>query len=274
VAVPKFRAIIFDVGRVLIRVDISRAMDGLAAGLSLTPREVWSAIENDPHWIDWQEGRFSPRDWHVHLTKRLGASLTFEQFSEAWNLALDPNPILSESFLEKLSKNYRLALLSNTDAIHMSNEEARFPLFRFFPSRIYSYRVGVRKPDPVIYRQALQAWNARAEEAVYIDDVAANAVAARCLGMTGIVFLSPERLQSDLRSLGIRFGCSLAKQKIRCSLSVRVNFPRTSTASSFRRPPQPSIPLSLTTSLAHSPLASCMQPFFSGRSTRQFPKPG
>ena len=201
----KFRAIIFDIGRVLIRVDISRAMDGLASGLVLTPQDIWSAIQNDPRWLDWQEGRISPRDWHLHLTKRLGASLTFEQFSEVWNRALDPNPIHAESFLEKLSKNYRLAMLSNTDPIHMSEEEARFPFFRFFPIRIYSYRVGASKPDPVIYRQALQACKVRAEEAVYIDDVAAYVEAAQRLGMTGIVFQSPEQLQSDLRDLGIQF---------------------------------------------------------------------
>jgi putative hydrolase of the HAD superfamily len=201
----KFRAIIFDIGRVLIRVDVSRAMDGLASGLSLTPQEAWSAIEKDPRWLDWQEGRISPRDWFLHLSKRLGTSLTFEQFSEVWNRALDPNPIHSESFLENLSKNYRLALLSNTDPIHMSNDEARFPFFRFFPIRIYSYRVGASKPDPIIYREALQACKVRAEEAVYIDDIAAYAEAAQRLGMTGIVFQSPEQLQSNLRSLGIRF---------------------------------------------------------------------
>jgi len=205
VANSKFRAIIFDIGRVLIRVDISRAMGGLASGLTLTPQEVWSAIEKDPHWLDWQEGRMSPRDWHLHLTKRLGASLTFEEFSEVWNRALDPKPIHSEAFLEKLSKNYRLALLSNTDPIHMSHEEARFPFFRFFPVRIYSYQVGASKPDPIIYRQALRACKVRAEEAVYIDDVAAYAEAARRLGMTGIVFQSPEQLQTDLRNLGIQF---------------------------------------------------------------------
>jgi putative hydrolase of the HAD superfamily len=205
VAVNKFRAIIFDIGRVLIRVNISRAMDGMASGLTLTPQEVWSAIEKDPRWLDWQEGRISPRDWHLHVTKRLGASLTFEQFSEVWNRALDPNPIHSESFLEKLSKNYRLALLSNTDPIHMSHEEARFPFFRFFPNRIYSYRVGASKPNPVIYREALRACKVRAEEAVYIDDIAAYAEAAQRLGMTGIVFESPSQLQSDLRILGIRF---------------------------------------------------------------------
>ena len=204
VAFAKFRAIIFDIGRVLIRVDISRAMDGLASGLSLTPGDVWSPIEKDPRWLDWQEGRISPRDWHLHLAKRLGFSLPFEEFSEVWNRALDPNPIHSESFLEKLSKNYRLALLSNTDPIHMSHEEARFPFFRFFPIRIYSYRVGASKPDPVIYRKALQACQVRAEEAVYIDDIAVYAEAAQRLGMSGIVFQSREQLQSDLQKLGIQ----------------------------------------------------------------------
>jgi HAD superfamily hydrolase (TIGR01509 family) len=87
----------------------------------------------------------------------------------------------------------------------MSNDEARFPFFRFFPIRIYSYRVGASKPDPLIYREALQACKVRAEEAVYIDDIAAYAEAAQRLGMTGIVFQSPEQLQSNLRSLGIRF---------------------------------------------------------------------
>ena len=201
----RIRAIIFDIGRVLIRVDISRATSGLASGLSLTPEEVWSAIEKDPRWLDWQEGRISPRDWHLHVTKRLGASLTFEQFTEVWNRALDPKPIQSESFLEKLSKKYRLALLSNTDSIHMTEEEARFPFFRFFPIRIYSFRVGASKPDPVIYREALKACKVRAEEAVYIDDITAYAEAAQRLGMTGIVFRSPQQLQSDLRAVGIEF---------------------------------------------------------------------
>jgi HAD superfamily hydrolase (TIGR01509 family) len=201
----EFRAVIFDIGRVLIRVNVSRAMDGLASGISLTPQEVWSAIEKDPRMLDWQEGRISPRDWHLHLKNRLGGSLTFEQFSEIWNRALDPNPIHADSFLETLSKNYRLALLSNTDPLHMAHAEESYAFFRFFPHRIYSFRVGASKPDPLIYRAALKACKVRAEEAVYIDDVAAYAEAAQKLGMTGIVFQSPEQLQTDLRVLGVRF---------------------------------------------------------------------
>jgi HAD superfamily hydrolase (TIGR01509 family) len=201
VAADRLRAIIFDIGRVLIGVDIGRAMQGLATS-RLTPKEVWSAIENDPRWRDWQEGRISPRDWHLHLTKRLGSTLTFEQFTEAWNSALDPEPLQPEPFLEKLSKKYRLALLSNTDPIHMSFEETRFPFLRFFPVRIYSHRVGASKPSPIIYREALKACKVSAGEAVYIDDVAAYVQAAERLGMRGIIFQSPEQLQSDLRELG------------------------------------------------------------------------
>jgi len=200
----RFRAIIFDIGRVLIRVDIHRAMAGLASDLKLTPQEIWSSIENDSRWADWQEGRMSPQDWHLHLNKRLGGSLTFEQFKQVWNSALAPEPIQPEPFLEKLSKNYRLALLSNTDPIHMSDAEARFPFFRFFPIRIYSFRVGASKPNPLIYREALRACKVRAEEAVYIDDVPAYADAAQRLGMTGLVFQSPGQLQSELRELGFK----------------------------------------------------------------------
>jgi HAD superfamily hydrolase (TIGR01509 family) len=199
----KFRAIIFDIGRVLIRVDVSRAMMGLAGGLAFDSKEVWSAIEKDPLWMDWQEGRISPQDWHLHLSKRLGSSLSFEQFTEVWNRALAPDPIQSETFLEKLSKNYRLALLSNTDPIHMSYAETHLPFFRFFPIRIYSFRLGASKPDPLIYREALRACKVRAAEAIYIDDVAAYSQAAQRLGMAGIVFQTPEQLEEELRALGV-----------------------------------------------------------------------
>ena len=125
----KIQAIIFDIGRVLVRVDISRAMQGLAQGISLSPQELWTAIEKDPRWPDWQEGRVSARDWHLHITKLLGSSLTFDQFSEAWNRALDPQPIQQNSLFESLRKNFRLGLLSNTDPIHVAHLEVTFDFF-------------------------------------------------------------------------------------------------------------------------------------------------
>jgi glucose-1-phosphatase len=203
VPAAKFRAVIFDIGRVLVRVDVARAMSGLGQSMGLAPEELWSAIEKDPHWPDWQEGRMTPRDWHLHLAKRLGGALTFEQFTEVWNRALDPKPIQEDAFLEGLSKRYRLALLSNTDPIHVAHMEANYDFMRHFPNRLYSCAVGASKPNPLIFQEALRACKVNPEEAVYIDDVPGYVEAARRLGMTGTVFQSPKQLQTDLKIAGV-----------------------------------------------------------------------
>ncbi|HVH72536.1 MAG TPA: HAD family phosphatase [Candidatus Dormibacteraeota bacterium] len=202
---PKLRAIIFDIGRVLIRVNVARATSALAEGLSLSPEEIWSALEKDPRWKDWQEGRISPRDWHLHVAKRLGSKLTFEQFVEVWNGALDPRPILDDSFLERLGKRYRLAVLSNTDPLHVVHMEQTYEFLEGFPVRIYSCRVGASKPNPLIYKEALKGCKVRAQQAVYVDDIPAYAQAAEQLGMRGIVFQSSDQLFAALRTLGVGF---------------------------------------------------------------------
>ena len=195
----KIRAVIFDIGRVLIRVDVARAMNGLGAGLGLTPNDLWAAIEKDPSWNDWQEGRMSARDYHLRLTKRLGSSLPYEKFAEAWNLALDPTPMQETSLFERLAKRYRLALLSNTDPVHVAHMEPRYEFFRFFPTRIYACVLGGSKPNPLIYREALRASGVKAAEAVYVDDVPRYVEAAKALGITGVAYQSPEQLLVELR---------------------------------------------------------------------------
>jgi len=200
------RAIIFDIGRVLVRLDIRKTQSVLANGSSLTPEELWSAIEKDVRWKDWQEGRISPRDWHLNLTKRFGIALSFDDFVRAWNSTLDPQPIQPDSLFEDLSKNYRLALLSNTDPIHVSHLESTYSFYAYFPKpvRIYSCAVGVAKPNPLIFREALKACRVRAKQAVYIDDIATFAEAASALGMNGIQYLGRQQLLADLQQLAVK----------------------------------------------------------------------
>ena len=199
----KFRAIIFDIGRVLVRLDIAGAMGGLAGSISLTPQETWAAIEHDPRWRDWQEGRMSPRDWQLHMCRRLGVNLTFEQFSDIWNRVLDPTPVLDSAFLARLSKRYCLAVLSNTDPIHVAHFEANYPFVRLFPVRVYSCRVGSSKPSPVIYYHALREVNALPEETMFIDDMHENVVAAASLGINAFHFTSADELLAEFSRLGL-----------------------------------------------------------------------
>ena len=207
-ASPRIRTVIFDIGRVLVRLNISRAQTGLAKGLRLSPEELWSAIEKDPRWQDWQEGRMSAHDWHQNLTSRFGLSMDFSEFRTVWNSTLDPAPIHPTSFFEGLSKKYRLGLLSNTDPIHVEKLESGYEFYRFFPpeTRTYSCVAGASKPSPVIFQQALKACKAKAEETVYIDDILAYVEAAQRLGIRGLHFRSSAELLSDLRAIGIEPG--------------------------------------------------------------------
>ncbi len=200
----KIQAIIFDIGRVLVRMNVSGAVKSFAPDVSLSPEETWNAIQKDPRWQDWQEGRISPHDWHLHLSKRFGSSLTFVQFTEAWNHALDPKPMQDNSLFESLRKNFRLGLLSNTDPIHVAHLEATFDFFRFFPKSVRTYSCVVRasKPSPLIFRDALKSLRVKAENATFVDDVEAYVAAARSLGLQGIYYQDPNQLRTDLNAIG------------------------------------------------------------------------
>jgi glucose-1-phosphatase len=197
------RAVIFDIGRVLVKVDVPRAVAGLSHGISLTPDELWSAITTDPRWNDWQEGRIQPHDWHLHITRKLGSSLTFQQFRDAWNASLDPQPLQTEDLFATLGRTKRLALLSNTDPIHVAYLEATYGFFQHFPPpvRIYSCGVGASKPSPVIFQAALKAVKSKAAESVFIDDILEFVEAARSLGLHGIHYQNPAQLRADLRTI-------------------------------------------------------------------------
>jgi glucose-1-phosphatase len=197
------RAVIFDVGGVIIHVDSARSFAALGKRAGFSPGHVWKALQTEPHWADWQEGRMSPRDWHKHLSEKFQLSLNFEEFCESWNRMLEHATLLPESLFERLAESCRVALLSNSDPIHVAHIEAAFPFVRHFPVRIYSCRVGICKPAPTIYYHVLRELDASPEGVLYVDDTRENAAVATSLGMTGFHFTSPAELLSEFTRLGL-----------------------------------------------------------------------
>ena len=196
-------AVIFDVGRVIIRLDLSRSMGALGKRGGLSHRQVLQELEADTHWPDWQEGRIKPRDWHAHLSKKLHFSYDFEEFCAIWNSVLDPETILPDVLFERLATKCSLALLSNTDPIHVAHFEATYPFVRLFPARVYSCRVGSSKPSPAIYHHALRAAAALPEETMFIDDMIDNVLAAASLGIHAFHFTSADELLAEFSRLGL-----------------------------------------------------------------------
>jgi putative hydrolase of the HAD superfamily len=82
-----------------------------------------------------------------------------------------------------------LCLVSNADIIDVMGWEAS-PLKAYFDEAIFSYQIGMAKPDPKIYEYAMDRFNVKPEECVFIGDGGSNElVTAKELGMTTILTL-------------------------------------------------------------------------------------
>lgn len=72
-----------------------------------------------------------------------------------------------------------------------------------FRSIVVSGQVQLRKPDPAIYKLALEQFGLAAGEALFVDDLAGNTDAATQAGMIGHQFLSADHLRTRLVSAGL-----------------------------------------------------------------------
>jgi putative hydrolase of the HAD superfamily len=119
-----------------------------------------------------------------------------EAFSKCFAKSLTIESYLP-SFLERLHKRYRIAVVSN-----MSFAEAvfqglkQFDICKHFDVVVVSGVLGWRKPSPRIFQIALQALEVEAEEAVFVgDSPIADVEGAKQLGMKSILVVEKNRKQ-------------------------------------------------------------------------------
>jgi len=79
----------------------------------------------------------------------------------------------------------------------------RFDFLALFDDIVVSGTEGLAKPDPGIYRLAIERSGLPAERLVFVDDRAENVVAAEAVGMRGIHFTDAEALRATLVDLGV-----------------------------------------------------------------------
>jgi HAD superfamily hydrolase (TIGR01509 family) len=108
--------------------------------------------------------------------------------------------------LEGLRPRFRLSVISNANGT-VREKLRRVGLLGFFETVLDSHEEGVEKPDPRIFRNALERTGTRAEEALYVGDIYhIDVVGARSAGME-VVLLDPADLHGDkpvrrIRALG------------------------------------------------------------------------
>jgi HAD superfamily hydrolase (TIGR01509 family) len=195
--------IISDLGNVLLFFDNTIFFRKLMPYTARPLEEIRKVTHDNADLLTlFERGRISPVDFHKNARDLLDAAAGYEEFFAAYNDVFSPNPPVID-LLRRLKPGRRMALLSNTDVCRWTFIKGRFPEILFFDGYALSFDVGVMKPDPEIYREALEGVGARPENAVFIDDLAENVEGAKRLGMQGIHFTPRTDLAAELAALGV-----------------------------------------------------------------------
>jgi 2-haloacid dehalogenase len=101
------------------------------------------------------------------------------------------------------ARNVPVYAITNWSAETFPPQRERFAFLDWFDGIVVSGQERVIKPDPRIFEILLTRHGVAARDAVFIDDVPANAAAASALGIHGIHFRSPEQLRRDLADCGL-----------------------------------------------------------------------
>lgn len=187
--------IIFDFGGVLLDLDYKLTFEALSdvMGVPMTyediPADIFKVL------LGYEKGEINTETFLWNLQK-VSTKLTPQpdKLIKAWNAMLLGWNSDRFEFLEKLSKSYRIFLLSNTNELHL--EWVRRDLknnhiiedfdTRFFDKTFYSHEMKMRKPEIGIYNQVILESEIEPSESLFIDDNQDNVDAAIKAGLNAI----------------------------------------------------------------------------------------
>jgi len=197
------RAVVFDVGRVLVQWDL---------------RHLFVKLIDDPEELEWFVTHVVTPEWHFqHDAGRPLAEMLPELKAEypAYTAHIDayatrfnetiPGPVPgSFEIVEELAaRAVPLYAITNFGSEFWAQFRQRYPLFDHFRDIVVSGDEKLLKPDPAIYRLALARFGLAPGEGLFIDDNLPNIVAARENGFQGHHFVDAPTLQAELAKLGL-----------------------------------------------------------------------
>jgi FMN phosphatase YigB (HAD superfamily) len=197
------KAVIFDLGRVIVPFDFNRGYIRLEPLCGIPAAEIPGRIARTGLVPRFETGTIEPRDFVRELSRHLSLDTTYENFCEIWSSIFLPQTLIPESMLSGIARNYRLILLSNTNAIHFEMVRENYPLLRHFHAFVLSYEAGAMKPLPLIYQRAIEEAGCLPEECFFTDDMPEYVEGARTQGIDAVQFQSAAQIEAELRKRGL-----------------------------------------------------------------------
>jgi len=197
----KIKNIIFDYGGVIIGVDFERCIEAFRAIGFPHFDEVVYQTEADGVFEKMEKGQLDQTEFCDYIKSKSDKPLENDEIIFAWNQLILIIPHEYFLFFETIKKKYRTFLLSNTNAIHIAyienylNKEHQVNSIRQCFEKVYfSFELGMRKPDPLIFDHVLKENKLVPGETLFIDDSLEYIKSAQRLGMRTYHFQLGEKL--------------------------------------------------------------------------------
>lgn len=157
-----------------------------------------------------ETGRVSEADFAAEveaaLVEVVGRPVGMDRFHALYWEALGANDELVSALRERRAEGYRMGLLTNNVREWEPRWRAMLPVDELFSVVVDSAFVGVRKPDPEIYRLTEERLGVPGSEIVFLDDFERNCDAARERSWTAIRFEDTAQTLRELDAVLSRSG--------------------------------------------------------------------
>lgn len=197
------KAVIFDLGRVLIQVDFTSGLfKYYQRNQESSDEEILEELFKDKIFIDFNTGKIDAQQVYKNIEDKYSLALSYEQFTYEWCNIFAPIQGMP-AIVKRVSKKYKIGLLSDIDPLHWQYCQQNFPLLINFKKPALSFEIGALKPDPICYQRASENINTEPQNCLFIDDREINVRGAREAGMQAIQFTGVADLELLLPNLGV-----------------------------------------------------------------------
>jgi len=199
---PGIRAVVFDIGWVLVHLDYSRLTQFLRDhGANVADmHEIVTRIELERH----ESGLLPGEGLLANLAKLGTRSVDLEALRAHWIDMFEVQPAMIR-LAQQLAQRYRVHLLSNVGDLHWEHLTGKYAVDQIGHGALPSFVAGVMKPHAQIYAQAEQRFGLEPAATVFIDDLLANVEAARSRGWHAVQHRSYEETSGQLNALGVQW---------------------------------------------------------------------
>lgn len=202
----KAKSLLFDLGNVIIDLDIDRSFERLQQ--LCRPDADQSKI--DAVILKYECGHVSTEIFINTLLSQSYHDVQALDIIEAWNSMLLGIPAKRLEMLRELKQFYNMHLLSNTNWLHLEwvhrylKTEHNVLDFEndFFHKAYYSHIIGDRKPKPSIFHHVINDASLIVGETLYMDDVQENINTALELGFQTYLVKPGEEISDHLLQQG------------------------------------------------------------------------